>query len=994
MPRQSGHVILRAVALVGAVVVLASGAIVGTPVTASAAPGDGLVFGVNVSTHEASVEGWDEDAFPGGAVEIPAVITLAGEDYPVTSIGGGAFQRELDGAGLTSVVIPDSVRTIGVKAFANNMRLASAPLPAHLTTIGDGAFGLTGITSVTFPPSLTRIGSYAFAPTRLQSVDIPETVTSLGSGIFSGSGALREATLPDDLTVVPDRIFDNTGLRQIDIPDGVTTIGASAFNRTMLTDVTIPDGVVAIDSYAFASTGIADIRIPDTVVTIGQRAFYGVCPETVHLGSRVRYISEGAFNCPLSIGGGGGAGGTLAYTVIPASVESIGSYAFGSMHGAVDTARFLGDAPSIDPAPNGSFTTETRFEFCSGASGFTAPIFAGHQASTFGCTMATFEASDGTGRVAHQGSTSGPALLRPNPFTPSGCNVFIGWVDDGGQWYDEDSTYGFGAGITLHAQWEAATVALVSYNANGGTGAPLGGAGFCDTLLTEPTAPTKPGYVFAGWFADAGLTDQWDFATDRLEPRRYTLHAKWIPAETFSLTYAGLDGATNDNPVGYTIDDLVELSAPGSRVGYTFAGWTGPGITEPTPEVAFGPAITGARTYTANWTPVEYSIGYDLAGGVAGDPAGAEQYTIESGPITLTPPTRVGHTFAGWTGTDLPVAAIDVTIPSGSIGARSYTATWTIDDYTVVFDSRGGSAVADATVTYGGLLTEPTAPTRAGYEFAGWYRDADPAEAWLFASDVAGAGGFGLHARWDVVGYEIDYQLDGGTDPGNPVTYDVESATFALTAPARTGYRFTGWVGGQLAEPTVVVSVPSGSTGDLEFTATWALEHYALSYDLAGGSAVGLPSSYTVTSGPIWLTVPTRSGYRFTGWTGTGVSTPAQAILIPTGSTGDRAYAATWELVPVVVARPAGGSTGGTPDRPAAAPPVPSATPSPSPMPSEQPDDEPSDEPETPAEPQADDEPSEPEAAGGFPWWGWALGAGGFAVLLAAGWVLVARRRS
>lgn len=993
MPRAFARAAIRASALAGAVALLGSAGVLSSPERAAADAGDGLQFGVKVAAHEAVVTGWDESAFPGGAVVIPEIVTLGGEEYPVTSIADEAFARELDGGGLTSVVIPDSIRTIGYRAFANNMRLASAPLPSQLVTIGDGAFSVTGITSVDFPPTLTTIGSYAFAPTRLQSVDIPETVTHLGDGIFTGSGALKHAILPDNLTTVPNHIFDSTGLEQITIPAGVTSIGAGAFDGTKLTALTIPEGVVTIGQYAFASIPLADVWIPDSVDSIAQRAFYGVCPDSVRLGARVRDIGEGAFNCPLSIGGGG-AGGTIASTVIPASVESIGSYAFGSMHGTVDVARFLGDAPSLVPAPNGSFTTDTHVEFCSGASGFGTPTFAGHPSTAIACTMVTFEANDGTGRVAHQGSTTGSAPLRPNPFTPAGCNVFVGWLDDNGQWYDEDASYSFAASATFSAQWEAATVALVSYDANGGSGAPAGGGGFCGELLAEPTAPTKPGYDFAGWYRDAALTEPWDFANDRLEPRHYTLYAKWTPSEQFLLSYAGLAGASNGNPSSYTIDDRVELVPPGARLGYEFAGWTGPGVADPATDIAFGPAIMGDRTYTAHWTPVDYSIGYDLAGGVAGAPANATSYTIESPAITLAPPTRVGHTFAGWTGTGLSEATSDVTIPTGSTGNRSYTATWTVDVHTVAFDTAGGSSVPDAAVPFGGLVTEPTAPTRDGYAFDGWFRDAAATDAWDFAVDTVGDDDLVLHAGWTTVSYAITYDLDGGSDAGNPATYDVESAPLSLGAPSRPGYRFDGWTGGDIVTPTAEVTIPTGSTGNRAYTAHWTLEHYAISYNLAGGTATTGPTSYTVVDSPITLPTPVRAGYRFAGWIGTGLASPQMIVVIPSGSTGDRAFTATWQPLPASPAAPATSGSPGSiaPEVPSA--PEPTPTPEVTPTPSATPSDEPSPgvEPSQTPRPQAEAPDDDQPAA--FPWWGWVLVAAGVLALLVVGGVIVTRARA
>lgn len=158
--------------------------------------------------------------------------------------------------------------------------------------------------------------------------------------------------------------------------------------------------------------------------------------------------------------------------------------------------------------------------------------------------------------------------------------------------------------------------------------------------------------------------------------------------------------------------------APPIPNGYTtFEGWYN--VTD---AFSFGSAITDDITLNAKFgNPVTYNIGYDLDGGQATNPA---TYNIESQDITLNNPTKPGYTFTGWSGTGLTGEDhMSVTIPTGSTGDRSYTAHFTSNsNYTVKFDTKGGNVVADKT---GVLWTDKvldgiTAPTKDGYEFAGW----------------------------------------------------------------------------------------------------------------------------------------------------------------------------------------------------------------------------------------------------------------------------------
>ena len=294
--------------------------------------------------------------------------------------------------------------------------------------------------------------------------------------------------------------------------------------------------------------------------------------------------------------------------------------------------------------------------------------------------------------------------------------------------------------------------------------------------------------------------------------------------------------------------------------------------------------------------------------------------TINSGNVTgytygvgATLPTAddmdyTGHTFKGWYDNESltgdPVTAIGGT----ETGNKEYWTKWEINQYTITFDTAGGSAIAPITQDYGSAITAPAAPTREGYTFTGWDKTI-PA--------TMPAGDMTITAQWTVNQYTITYDLDGGTAEGNPDTYTVETDAFTLKNPTRPGYTFTGWSGtGLTGEDNLTVTIPKGSTGNRSYTAHWSLNTYSITYDLNGGTASGNPTSYTVESATITLNQPTKTGYTFTGWSGTDLTGEDNlTVTIPAGSTGDRSYTAHWSLNTYSITYDLdGGTASGNPD--------------------------------------------------------------------------------
>lgn len=140
--------------------------------------------------------------------------------------------------------------------------------------------------------------------------------------------------------------------------------------------------------------------------------------------------------------------------------------------------------------------------------------------------------------------------------------------------------------------------------------------------------------------------------------------------------------------------------------------------------------------------------------------------------------------------------------------------------------------------------------------------------------------------------YTVTLDASGG-DPIRPIQYTVESETFLLPTPVRTGYIFLGWTGEGITEPQKAMEIPQGSTGDRTYTANWQVIEYTVTLDVSGGDPLD-PITYTVET-PVILPTPTSTGYTFLGWTGEGIVNPQTEVIIPTGSTGNKAYTANWE---------------------------------------------------------------------------------------------------
>ena len=284
--------------------------------------------------------------------------------------------------------------------------------------------------------------------------------------------------------------------------------------------------------------------------------------------------------------------------------------------------------------------------------------------------------------------------------------VFLGWYDAlvGGKCYgDSDgkstSPYDKDVSITLYAQWAEAPSRMVYFNTCGGTmTGPVEVLHKLNTPIAKPDNPTKPGHTFNGWYTDSALTQAWNF--DDWVTGELKLYAGWT-VNQYTITF-DTNGGSEIAPI--TQDYGTEITAPDNptRKGYTFKGWD-----KEIPETMPADNIT----VKAQWETNQYTITFDANGGSEIAPI-TQDYGTE---ITVpADPTRKGYTFKGWD------KEIPETMPAENITVK---AQWEINQYTITFDTNGGSEIAPITQDYGTEITAPDNPTRKGYTFKGWDKE-------------------------------------------------------------------------------------------------------------------------------------------------------------------------------------------------------------------------------------------------------------------------------
>ena len=303
--------------------------ICGTPF----APTEGIIYNLSVDQTYAEVVGYSGDYEK-------VIIASEYNGVPVKTIYDGSFYNK----SITSVLVPDSVTSIGEGAFYNCSSLTSVTIPDSVTSIGSDAFNACNSELYTEYNYGKYVGDSENQYSALieltnkyfATYDINEDTKIIAANVFEGCARLSSIVIPASVTSIGEGSFYNCySLTSVMIPDSVVSIGSSAFRECdSLTSVTIGDSVESIGSYAFCGCdSLTSVTIGDSVESIGYKAFTS-CYSLTSV-----YIADVAKWCGISFGSSDSNplyyahnlylnGELVTELVIPDSVTSIGDYAF------------------------------------------------------------------------------------------------------------------------------------------------------------------------------------------------------------------------------------------------------------------------------------------------------------------------------------------------------------------------------------------------------------------------------------------------------------------------------------------------------------------------------------------------------------------------------------------------------------------------------------------------------------------------------------------
>lgn len=516
----------------------------------------------------------------------------------------------------------------------------------------------------------------------------------------------------------------------------------------------------------------------------------------------------------------------------------------------------------------------------------------------------------------------------PTPTRPG--YKLVGWFDtsstSGGNEITSNTVHKTESDRIIYARWTPAQY-KVTFNANGGT---------CDTTEATVTynqkytflpTPSKSGYVFDGWYLEDSFVNKVTKNVTKVTATSdHTLYAKWkmVVKVTFNANGGNIGTATTQDINEFYNSDYTLPSSDPTRTGYTFVGWfteqeDGKGV-----QVTNTTKVSKTTTHTlyAHWTDIKYTLTLDSNGGLFSNNQTTTTKSITYGKAygTLDKPTREGYDCDGWsTSKTGSVNVSEETVLTSESNKKIY-AHWKAKTCTVTFDANGGKIgtenTSTKTETYDSNYELPSAPTRTGYRFVGWFTDTEYTTQVTTSTNVKKYVAHTLYAKWTIKTFDVTFNANGGkigsyTSANVNQTYN--SNYKMPDDPERTGYDFVGWyteqADGSGTKVTTTDKVEKESTHTLY--AHWKAKTYTLTMDGNGGKFTGdktqttKPITFDQTYGT--LTKPTRYGYDCDGWSTS--SNGSVNVYESTKANGDRTIYAHWKAKTIKVNFNANGGT-------------------------------------------------------------------------------------
>ena len=445
---------------------------------------------------------------------------------------------------------------------------------------------------------------------------------------------------------------------------------------------------------------------------------------------------------------------------------------------------------------------------------------------------------------------------------------------------------------TLYAKWVADIPEnrkyTVAFNSNGGSKVESYVKLAYKSHIAPPEIPEKEGFAFVGWYFDNTFAKEWNYDLDEVTDN-ITLYARWVDnadakgCSILSATGFEIDGLTLSIVVpnsknSMNLTELITVSPwatwevysdkqginkiklksvslkEGDNVFYVFVkSGMGPGTYE--------------NLYTLNIRRREiYNVTFVYNNGEPNDVVSFEEDSL----ITIEEDkeiAKVGYTFKEWQYNE-EIWDLEQNKITKEIGHMTLEAMWTANEYEVQFNSMGGSAVEQKTVTFDKEFSFGV-PTKEGYTFGGWKtaegtiltnKDGESIEKWVIAENIT------IYARWELAKYEIKYHLAGGVnDEENPSEYTILSENITFKQPKRDGYEFRGWFADS-GLSIGITGIATGSFGDKEAFAKWEVIVYKATYIVPEGTINTNIVEFTVETDITMLANATLKGHSFDGW--------------------------------------------------------------------------------------------------------------------------------